>query len=79
MKSLKERDFPNKVLQILQSCFHKSVDLSSEKVSQEVERFLNIMQTEITMVKGHYQMYLPFKEGQCGVSSNQSLALERLS
>ena len=37
------------------------------------------MQTEITMIKGHYQMSLPYKEGQCGLPCNQSLALERLS
>ena len=52
---------------------------SSEKVSQEYQRFLAIMQGEISMVDGHYQMRLPFKEKYPHLSSNRNLALQSLS
>ena len=70
---------PQQVLDILQTDFHESFVSSSEKVSQEDKRFLAIMQEEISMVDGHYQMPLPFKEKHPHLSSNRNLALQRLS
>ena len=70
---------PQQVLDILQTDFHESFVSSSEKVSQEDKRFLAIMQEEISMVDGHYQMPLPFKEKHHHLSSNRNFALQRLS
>ena len=70
---------PQQVLDILQTDFHKSVVLSSEKVSQEDKRFLAIMQEDITIVDGHDQMPLPFKVNHPHLHSNHNLALQRLS
>ena len=70
---------PQQVLDILQTYFHAYFVSSSKKVSQEDKRFLAIMQEEISMVDGHYQMPLPFKEKHSHLSSNRNLALQRLS
>ncbi len=79
LRSKVKEVIPDQVLDILQADFHESVSSSSDKVSQDDRRFLAVMQSEIHMVNGHYQMPLPFKETHPDLSSNKHIALERLS
>jgi hypothetical protein len=52
--------------------------LSSDgRLSQEDQRFLDVMEAESKLVDGHYQLPLPFRHDNVQMPNNRSLAVQR--
>ncbi len=68
---------PCQIGKILESDF-KDIDCDEHKVSLEDKQFLNIMESNIHMTNGHYEMPLPFKSNAPRLTNNKEAAARRL-
>ena len=59
---------------------HDFTDIDSEQISYSKEdlRFMNLMESQVKKVNGHYQLPLPFKNPHVHLKNNKDHALKRL-
>ena len=76
---IKEQGLGEMMLKMFQQDFSENNEVGeSENLSINDKKFLRIMDENVKLIDGHYQLPLPFKEQIMDVPNNKSLAIKRV-